>query len=458
MLSLLANSYSHTRFLKITSVVVTEPPPETEPVGWIGDEIPPQETGFFQVDFNNQLVNTGTNSTQPTGYGALEYDNTITAEGSHSIKFTGALNSTQYFRFEGIIPTPNLPGLTLSMDLHPRSVGKLTGAMSHVFMMYGDGNSNCKMYLRQDKTNIQEFRLGAENIFFNLPPDTWSNLVIAANLRSVSIYVNGVKIFNNVSTLYNMTPLQTISSFIIGRHEQGGLSSFNGNIDDFKVFDFRMTDTQVDNLVNNGSDLKLRLTLQTDGTDKTGNYNGVVFGNCINNTRAKYGSWSLTSDGVVGSTKYVEMPAITFDSSKGMSMSFWFYNESGLSTGQTRMIEAKRQNNTISQFYIEQYKNDRTKFRFSDNTGCIFYASPLNSWHKFVVTITALDVVNIWIDNIKVVSNITVLQGMSDSFDAGWRIGANNSNVANLCSFAGSIQEFKIWNRVLTDTEAIDVV
>ena len=38
MLSLLANNFSHSRYLKISGIVINQPPQETEPTGYIGDE------------------------------------------------------------------------------------------------------------------------------------------------------------------------------------------------------------------------------------------------------------------------------------------------------------------------------------------------------------------------------------------------------------------------------------
>jgi hypothetical protein len=64
-----------------------------------------------------------------------------------------------------------------------------------------------------------------------------------------------------------------------------------------------------------------------------------------------------------------------------------------------------------------------------------------------------------WNDDVHDVTDVTVTNIMpSTGLDNGWRIGRNISNVGTLCSFGGSIAEFKIWNRVLTATEAVAVV
>lgn len=459
MLSLLANSYSHTRFLRISSVVATEPPTETELTGWIGDEtrIRTGDNILFYYDFEGGSANDKSGNNK---------HGTVTG---NIFQQSSEMNGQYYATGDGLstgitttmVTTPltwvKNNGLIMSFWFKSPAANNAEGRPSILFSF----SSTCMLQIQGNSVLQMKFLPNAALINYGTEYSKWYHFLIIIRGNNVSsLYVDNVlKFSGNISLPNSPVDLQTISTTTNTLKKAMFPDS---GIDDIRFFNKDTISAEhmlaLSNSLYTESGLMLRLTLQTDGTDRTGNYNGVVFGNCITNTRAKYGSWSLRSDGVVASTKYIEMPAINFIKDMGMSMSFWFYNESGQSTGDTRMIEAKRQNNTISAFYIEQYRNDRTKFRFSDNTGCIFFASPLNSWHKFVVTISGSNAVNIWIDNVKVVSNITVSQGMSNSFDAGWRIGANNSNVANLCSFAGSIQEFKIWNRVLTNTEAIDVV
>lgn len=439
-------------------------PPETELTGWIGDETPVEEIPFIHHTFDNTLANIGTMySAQPTGYGTIVYDNTLYTQGTHSIRFQGQISSPQYVAYDEDIQTPNLQGMTISLNIYPRSVGKLTTANSHVFMMYGDNTTTCKMSLVQDDTRITDFKIGPLPVVISVTPDTWTNLVITvSNNRVLSVYKDGVPIprLTNIYNSFYFKPDQFISTFLIGRHSSVGLSSFNGNIDDFRLFDYEMNSSQVDSLLNfeSVSRLKLRLTLQTDATDKTGNYSGVVFGNCITNQRAKYGSFSLTSNGIVGSTKYIQMPELDLINDKGMTFSFWFYNKSGQSTADSRLFEATTDMDTNS-LYIQQFQLDRTKFQFTTSTDCIFHATPLDSWHQIVCTISKDNKVSIWIDGMQEVVNVIVANSMPTSkLDANWRIGANLSSSTTLCSFDGSIQEFKIWNRVLSHTEVQEVV
>ena len=247
--------------------------------------------------------------------------------------------------------------------------------------------------------------------------------------------------------------------FVFG--DKTGKWSFRGDLDDIRVFNTVPSAEQIYALSNDeydASQLKLQLSFQTDASDTLASYNGTQYGSCIDATRYKYGSKSLTSDGIVASTKYVEMPAVDLVENRGMSFSFWIFNEAGLGTADSMVFEAKQDTDTGPTLYLTQYKNDRTKFRFSADIGCIVYGAT-DAWHKIVITITGDDVVNMWIDGSHDVTDVTVAGIMpTTQLDAGWRIGKNITNLGNLCSLDGSIAEFKVWNRPLTATEAVAVV
>jgi hypothetical protein len=96
-------------------------------------------------------------------------------------------------------------------------------------------------------------------------------------------------------------------------------------------------------------------------------------------------------------------------------------------------FEAYQDSNTSApKLYLTQYKNDRTKFRFSDNTGCIVYAAT-GAWHKIVISITGDDVINMWIGDSNDVVDVTESGIMPDTqLDAGWRIGRNITNLEGI--------------------------
>jgi hypothetical protein len=288
----------------------------------------------------------------------------------------------------------------------------------------------------------------------------WQHVFVTVTQAGLyTVYFDGVSVHSQTVSTTFPTGTTMDLAWIKGITRTGHLS-WKGSIDDIRVFN---TDTftaeDIGALANSQYDasrLLLRMEMQ-DATDTQGNYGGTENGSCIDTTRYKYGAKSLTSDGVTASTKYLEMPAVPLVTGMGLSFSLWFYNEAGLSTGDSMLFESYQDSGTSPRLYVTQYKNDRTKFRFSDNASCIVYAAT-GSWHKMVITITSGDEVNIWVDDSHDIVGVTETNIMPDAeLTAGWRIGRNITNLANLCSFGGSIAEFKVWNRVLTATEAVAV-
>lgn len=450
MLSMISTTHSLGRHYKSISF-----PPETEPVGWIGTEDPVDNNILLYYDFENGTANDKSGNDNHGTVTGNVIQTTAAKNGSYGATGDG-LKRNITTRISTDLNWVSTLGLTMSFWLKSPAVAISTNTCIVAF------SSTTMLTL----INSLSFRLYPRNISVTYGTDynKWYHFFIVwTSNNNAKVYVDNV-IKLDATIAYPTPPrqLQFVSTDYVS-----GFAALHPTsaIDDIRFFNtINMTDADRMRLMNfnslnTGSELMLRLTLQTDATDSSGNNNhGTVYGNAIDKTRAKYGSFSLRSDGLVNSAKYVEMPAINFVYYMGMTMSFWFYNETGQSAQHTRLIEATREGNTVTAFYIKQEKSNRTKFLFNGYTNCSFYASPLDTWHKCVITITGANVVNIWIDNIIAVSNKTVNQAMSNNFDANWRIAAPNPNLNNLASFDGSIQEFKIWNRVLSNTEIIDVV
>jgi hypothetical protein len=341
-------------------------------------------------------------------------------------------------------------GFTMSFWIYPTAFSE---AHAYVFSL----SSTIYLQVENGANDYMRFKPSASTFYYGAINE-WHHMIIQMTDNNIAtVFSDGNQVFSGAVSF----PSSTVTpKFIFG--DKTGKLSFRGDLDDIRIFNTVLTTEQIYILTNDEYDtsrLKLQLSFLTDATDTLGNYNGTENGSCIDSTRSKYGLKSLTSDGLNASSKYVVMPAIPLDTNMGMSFSFWYYNEAGLSTSDSMLFESYQDSNSGPTLYLTQYKNDRTKFRFSADTDCIVYATPTDTWHKVVITISASDVVNIWVDDSHDVTDITVSNIMpSTGLDANWKIGSNISNVGNLCSFGGSISEFKIWNRVLTETEAIAVV
>lgn len=204
---------------------------------------------FVHMKFNNNLDNEGSSGTVATGVNPVY--NTDKKEGTHSIKFTGSTNASNYVYFQDDMPTPNWTGITIGFWIKPISTGFITSTNTHVFTMYSNNDNYLKMYLVQLKENVTKFRVGGNaNSYFNIPANTWSHLTITGNAaRRANVYINGVisRVVNGLEQ-FLLVPQNFISELKIGHHVA---ATFNGRIDDFRIYDFEMTAAQALELYNN---------------------------------------------------------------------------------------------------------------------------------------------------------------------------------------------------------------
>jgi hypothetical protein len=213
-----------------------------------------------------------------------------------------------------------------------------------------------------------------------------------------------------------------------------------------------VNDTLLDPLIPSVIYMSFEDGAATDTNDTAGDYSGTVYGGAINGNRAgKSNANSLSSDNTVLSTRYIEMPAYTVPVDDATQFAFRIYSES-TGTGTTRIFEIGTQDQNI---YLEQYSTDRTKFRYCDS-GPIFYV-PTDEWHHIYIVQygnhgNTTSTVNVWLDTVNVVSSATIGCDPVEYFTAGWRIGKSISNVNNLTSIAGSIDEFYVVNGFTPNT------
>jgi hypothetical protein len=444
MLSNLSNSAFGFRYYKITGGGGGGP---GYPEGaWIGSELPTHagEGLLYHYDFEGGNAN----DKSINGNDGTEVGSCI---GTGNPKNgTYAINGNNSNRLEcASLPITVANGFVMSFWMYPTA---FSGQHAYILSL------SSTIYLQIENGANYNMRFKPSGVIFNYGAiNEWHHFVIQmSSSGSTQVYCDNVLKWDGTVA----APPATVQPKFIFGHKTGKYAFF-GDIDDIRVFNTVATAEQRYALSNDLYDiasLKLQLAFQVDASDTLSNYDGTQNGSCIDATRYKYGSKSLTSDGIVASTKYVSMPAVDLVQSMGMTFSFWFYNEAGVSTSDSMLFESKQDSDAGSTLYLIQYKLDRTKFRFGADTGCIVYCAT-GAWHKIVVTITGGDVVNMWIDDSHDVTDVTVINIMpSVGLDTGWHIGNNITNTGNLCSFDGSIAEFKIWNRVLTATEVAAVV
>lgn len=146
---------------------------------------------------------------------------------------------------------PNLPIGNAS-----RSVSiwfKMNGYLSDNFLFgYGSPAANLA-YGFSLKSNLVNNYAWANDLTYatNIPLSTWKHLVVTFNSTTdlASIYLDGVLIASTSKPDWNTA---NDVNFYLGKSIQNG-NSFNGSVDDLKIYNYPLTQTEITNLYNNNT-------------------------------------------------------------------------------------------------------------------------------------------------------------------------------------------------------------
>jgi len=172
--------------------------------------------------------------------------------------------------------------------------------------------------------------------------------------------------------------------------------------------------------------------------------NGTVYGSCVNTTRSKNGSYSATSDGQPLSSKYIQVPALTFTASQGISFSFWFFR-SGVQGSDVVMMEFNSDNT-----YLVWLNNSSSATNAGLWYNILGSASgiAINTWYHFASTTASNGAYIAYLNGTSFTTGtVTALNGTLPSGKV-LRTGSTSH-----VSLLGSIDEFRIYNKVLTQAE-----
>lgn len=175
-----------------------------------------------------------------------------------------------------------------------------------------------------------------------------------------------------------------------------------------------------------------------NANDSWNSYHGTKYGSSITSVIAKNGTYSMTSDGTAASSSYIQLPSIPYTASNGLSFSFWFY--SGNAAVDMALFQFISDSITCSIY-------SHNAWRFGYNAGW----SPslaLNTWYNATITIASNGAFTAYHNGVAFASfTITALNGTLPS----GRIG--RPLAANAASLNGNIDDFRIYNKVLTQDE-----
>jgi len=177
-------------------------------------------------------------------------------------------------------------------------------------------------------------------------------------------------------------------------------------------------------------------------TDNFNTYTGILTGSCINTTRSKYGSYSFIGTSISASN-YVAIPTNIPITTNGLSFSLWIYPTSTAAGGDIKVFEFNANEGIML-------------YTSASTTNYSWMYSPTftilnNVWTHLILTINSSNQTSIYVNNVLVVSSSAANKYPTNSLIAQGKIGKSITSAHK--PFTGSIDDFKIYNKILTVTE-----
>lgn len=308
-----------------------------------------------------------------------------------------------------------------------------------------------KMILSMNYNSTNSFYLGVRSNTWNISygptgwgrtsnaPCTlnqWQHLCVTINSNgTANMYLNGVAT-NESITCANDFNFQ--SNIMIGGRNDG----LNANclIRDFRIYDFCLTDSDVSRVAQDKSfDLVPYDNLSWDRSgfviDKKKEYN-ITYSN---------GSFVLN-----GSNSAIQIPFNKLiENNSVFTMNIWFYRESfGTKNWETIVggpggfeIETKQSSGTTP--YIIAYS-------WGGNSANKFIPYNLNQWNMLTMTRNSSNIPKFYLNGVLVLTGAGASVPIGDFFIGAWK----NYTGQN---FKGKVKNFKVFKKVLTDNEIMDL-
>jgi hypothetical protein len=320
-------------------------------------------------------------------------------------------------------------------------------------------------------------RSGKSQNVFNPSTSTWYHFVWTLNTSSVSIiYINGV--YNNT-----YSSVDYINNVFNNNNYFGFISTGNINIDDFRYYNRVLNQTDITNLYNYNNSISSPLNLNSDpslclyytfdiSTNTVSNYAQNVYGTVDatynNGASANYTDLSYvgtaglkllgTNNGYVQLLPTSVVNTTNFISNSGMTFACWFYSKSSLSNAKIFDF-----NDTYDSYNNNIFVSMNASSSISTNV----YTSPTTSstvslatnynnsiLYHFVWTMTYSNSQtsswNIYINATNV--STTTLKYYPNQVARGSDF-LGKSNISSDPSFNGYIDDFRVYQRVLTQAE-----
>ncbi|MDX2195323.1 MAG: LamG-like jellyroll fold domain-containing protein [Cytophagales bacterium] len=301
--------------------------------------------------------------------------------------------------------------------------------------------------------------------------NTWHHLVAVYDGTKASIYIDGVKNVES-NTSGNIPVETTFQGAVIGgetlAHEGGFFPSwFNGKLDDVRVYNRALPECEILSIYNgnnscNTNNLVAHYPFCGNANDVSGNnYHGIVNGATLTANRFGTPNSAYKFDGI---TNNIEVPFTEI--TKKFSVSIWFKPETGildnsysgpitfLNTSDFQVFNPIIMGPDYGPSLIGKTAVcTRPNTSFSYQT-CAYESEimPLDQWHHFVYTFDKDDMLKIYRNGV-----LTASQDVNydDIDNVLTKIVIGTAACGPNCAFKGDIDDIKIYERVLSDTEIL---
>lgn len=296
----------------------------------------------------------------------------------------------------------------------------------------------------------------------------WQHMTTTWNGSIVTIYKNGVLISSNNNPRSLSEPASAVNrETSIGNSGRGNAAPFEGNIDDVRVFDRALTDAEILALYDAGDIpptpddgllgyYKLDETSGTAIADSSGNGNDGTTNAVTLPADSVTGEIDTAIDFNSTGQARVDIPSTNFLDMKTFSVAFW--GNLATSDGGFKRVAS------LSDLFVISSDFDTTQFNFAatawDTQGTWRVGSAagfdVDQWSHYVVTYSYDDPVGtvpkFYKNGVQISHSSTV--SPSGSFNTPTatqlRIGGNTANGQ---SWKGALDDVRIYNRILSDSE-----
>ena len=195
----------------------------------------------------SDLILAGTGAQVDTTTGKSAFKITQTPNTAYLKDPKNFYSSTQSWAIKFYITSSNAQYVNI-IAAYPNS----TKSSPYLFTLQGYFNGTTNNSSLTIRYYIPNTSFGGEIILTSTASlNTWYSAVITQNGTTFKGYLNGVLVQSKVTTSGGTLSLNEVSSFVIGQEPSGnGVQKYNGYVDEFRIYNKVLTDTEILNLHN----------------------------------------------------------------------------------------------------------------------------------------------------------------------------------------------------------------